>query len=227
MAALPTHGLAVLFSGGLDSAILLGQAVQAGRRVIPLFIRSGLLWQRAELAAAWRFVEAVASPNLAPLVVLDLPLADLYADHWSLTGDEVPDASSPDHAVYLPGRNALLVVKAAVWCQLHAIGELAIGVLRTSPFADAKRPFFDSLEAALNCPPANPVRLTRPFGEMNKPQVMLLGHELPLDHTFSCLAPVGCVHCGVCNKCAERKAAFAAVQRDDPTPYASAKATTH
>ena len=54
---------------------------------------------------------------------------------------------------------------------------------------------------------------------MNKRQVMALGRELPLELTMSCIAPVGELHCGRCNKCAERKAAFADAAMADRTPY--------
>ena len=84
-----------------------------------------------------------------PLVVLDLPVDDLYGDHWSITGDGVPDVRSADDAVYLPGRNALLLVKAAIWCRLHGIGELALAVLRSNPFADATPEFFAEFESAI------------------------------------------------------------------------------
>jgi 7-cyano-7-deazaguanine synthase len=214
------NAIGVLFSGGLDSGILVGRLATESRDVVPFFIRSGLVWQEEELKTARRFLEALGSPGPDDLVVLDLPVADLYADHWSMTGREIPDGASPDEAVYLPGRNALLVVKAATWCQLHGIGELALGVLGTSPFEDAHGPFFENLEDVLNCPPAPPVRLTRPFAEMNKTDVMRLGRGLPLKHTFSCLAPVDGLHCGKCNKCAERKRAFRAARIEDPTPYA-------
>ncbi|HBO45197.1 MAG TPA: 7-cyano-7-deazaguanine synthase [Planctomycetaceae bacterium] len=214
----------VLFSGGLDSAILVGRLAASGRKVVPLFIRSGLVWQDEELRAARRFLDALGTPVKDDLVVLEVPLDDLYANHWSRTGDDVPDAASPDEAVYLPGRNALLIIKAAVWCQLHGIGELALGVLGTSPFDDARSVFFEHLEAALNAAPASSLRLTRPLGEMDKKQVIQLGRELPLRHTFSCLSPVGSMHCGACNKCAERREAFRAAGLDDPTPYAAASA---
>lgn len=210
----------VLLSGGLDSSILVGDLVGQGRRVQPFFIRSGLVWQAEELAAARRFLQAVASPRLAELVLLDLPLGDLYGEHWSVTGRAAPHRGSPDEAVYLPGRNALLVIKAALWCQSRGIGELALGVLGTSPFADAKAPFFEHLEATLNCPPAPPIRLVRPLADRDKRDVMELGRNLPLEWTFSCIAPAGGLHCGECNKCAERIDAFRSIGADDPTQYA-------
>ena len=212
----------VLASGGLDSSILIGHLLRQGRRVQPFYIRTGLLWQTQELPALERFLTAVATNDLSKLVVLELPLADVYDGHWSLTGKEIPGADSPDEAVYLPGRNALLIVKAAVWCQLHGIGELAMAPLGTSPFEDAGAAFVRDFQAAMNHGGPRLVQLSRPFGEMNKREVMALGAGLPLELTFSCISPLRGLHCGRCNKCAERQAAFREAGMEDRTPYAEA-----
>jgi 7-cyano-7-deazaguanine synthase len=210
----------------LDSSILLGYLLAQGLELQPFYIRSGLLWESEELAAAREFLAALAPHDrLRKLVVLELPLSDLYTDHWSITGQNTPGAASPDEAVYLPGRNALLMIKAALWCQLHGIRQLALGVLGTSPFADATAEFFEALQSALNCNQDGPISLLRPFEGMDKSQVMKLGHDLPLEHTFSCIAPQGGLHCGQCNKCAERQAAFALLGRTDPTAYAMIQTT--
>jgi 7-cyano-7-deazaguanine synthase len=152
--------------------------------------------------------------------VLDLPLADLYQGHWALTGRRVPDAASADDAVYLPGRNALLTIKAALWCRLHGIDQLALAVLASNPFGDAGAAFFDPFEAALRQALGGPVRIVRPFGRLSKRQVMRRGRDLPLELTFSCIAPRGRRHCGKCNKCAERRQAFRMAGLADPTDYA-------
>jgi 7-cyano-7-deazaguanine synthase len=65
------------------------------------------------------------------------------------------------------------------------------------------------------------VEVRTPFGGMGKIAVMALGNGLPLQHTFSCIAPVGDLHCGRCNKCAERRKAFAEAGMADPTQYHS------
>jgi 7-cyano-7-deazaguanine synthase len=211
--------IGVLASGGLDSSILIGHLLRQGRAVQPFYIRTGLAWQAEELAGLERFLAAIADDKLAPLVVLELPLADVYVGHWSLTGRDVPRFDSPDEAVFLPGRNALLIVKAAVWCQLHSIGELALAPLGTSPFDDASEAFFRDFESALNRGSPQPLRLLAPFGAMNKRQVMALGRDLPLELTMSCISPVNGRHCGRCNKCAERQAAFAEAGMADRTAY--------
>jgi 7-cyano-7-deazaguanine synthase len=213
--------IGVLASGGLDSSILIGHLLREGGRVQPFYVRTGVAWQAAEEAGLARFLKAVATSALAKLVVLEMPLADVYGDHWSLTGRQIPGADSPDEAVFLPGRNALLLVKAAVYCQLHGIGELALAPLGTSPFEDASSAFMHDFQSAINRGSAQPVTLRLPFRERNKQYVMSLGRGMPLELTMSCIAPVGGVHCGRCNKCAERQAAFREAGMTDRTSYAT------
>jgi 7-cyano-7-deazaguanine synthase len=104
---------------------------------------------------------------------------------------------------------------------VHGIEQLALGVLESNPFADATPQFFGHLESALNCGPGRQVRVIRPLAGLSKGQVMELGRGLPLELTFSCIAPSAGLHCGRCNKCAERKAAFQLLGVEDPTAYAS------
>ncbi len=117
------------------------------------------------------------------------------------------------------------MIKAALWCRLHGIEELALAVLSANPFADATPEFFAEFEALLDRATGGRLRITRPFGRLAKRQVMELGRGLPLELTFSCIAPRDGLHCGACNKCAERMAAFASIGGDDPTPYARQCAT--
>ncbi len=83
--------LAILVSGGLDSAILLGDALRQGSTVYPIYVRCGLHWEDVEFDYLGRFLGAVAAPTLKPLTVLSQPVADLYGPHWSITGQNVPD----------------------------------------------------------------------------------------------------------------------------------------
>lgn len=209
-----------MLSGGLDSSILLGHLLRHGHEIQPFYVRTGVVWEQAEVRAIHRFAKAVQRPGLREPVVLHLPLMDLYQGHWSTTGLQTPEVDSPDDSVYLPGRNALLLVKPAVWCQLHGIVQLALGVLGTNPFADATPEFFADFESALNRAPGQGIRVVRPFAQLTKREVMTLGRDLPLETTFSCVAPVGDLHCGACNKCGERHAAFRLIGVEDPTQYA-------
>lgn len=218
MPSLPST-VGVLASGGLDSCVLAADLVRQGYRVQPFYVRCGLLWEREELAALHAFLKAVAATTLDELVVFDLPLDDLYGHHWSIDGRNVPDADSADEAVYLPGRNALLAIKPLLWCGMHEIRHLALATLAGNPFPDATDQFFRDFAAALHEATASQVSILHPFAAMKKEDVVQLGQGLPLELSFSCIAPTDGRHCGHCNKCAERRRAFHLLALNDPTKY--------
>lgn len=213
--------LAVLISGGLDSAILLGEALKVHPRVHPITVRCGLAWEKTEGEHLIRFLDALKCPGLAPLVTLSQPVDDLYGHHWSLTGEEVPDARSSDDAVFLPGRNVFLLAKAIVHCHIHKIPAIAMAPLQTNPFPDATPEFFQAMVDVVNQALRGHVALRLPYLGLHKREVMIRGKDLPLELTFSCIQPQNGLHCGRCNKCAERRHAFADADLKDPTPYAN------
>ncbi len=211
----------MLASGGLDSAILVAHLMDEGREVTPIYVRFGLAWEDVEIRHLERFLDSLPAGEAKSLVVLDLPIADVYGAHWSVTGQDVPDDRSPDEAVYLPGRNLLLLAKSSVWCALNGIPTIALGTLAANPFPDADREFFAGFSAvagrALGCP----FEVATPFAGRKKHEVLEIGRGLALDLTFSCIAPRSEHHCGRCNKCAERKLAFGELDIPDTTEYAS------
>jgi 7-cyano-7-deazaguanine synthase len=208
----PTDPIAVLVSGGLDSAVLLAEQVAAGRTVHPLYVRCGLHWEAAELDHLRRFLAAVAAPNLRPLVILEAPARDLYGGHWAVTGRGVPAAGTADAAVYLPGRNVLLLTKAILWCHLHGVPAVALGTLAANPFPDATPQFIEAFTRVTNEAVGGSVRVLRPYAGLPKSEVLRRGAGFPLEHTFSCLRPVDGGPCGACNKCEERRHALAEVE---------------
>jgi 7-cyano-7-deazaguanine synthase len=212
---------AVLVSGGADSAILVGESVGLCSAVYPLYVRCGLYWESVELQYLRSFLDAIAAPALKPLAVLELPVSDLYAAHWSLTGQGVPDASTPDDAVFLPGRNVLLLAKAILWCHLRGVPEVALAPLEGNPFPDATPEFFRAYQDVVNRAVGGSVQVIQPYRGLSKADVLRRGRHLPLERTFSCIRPQGGQHCGNCNKCAERRHAFAQAKISDPTPYSS------
>ncbi len=211
--------IGVLASGGLDSCVLVAHLLRQKHVVRPFYVRCGLYWESEELSALRTFLQTVASPTLEELVVLDLPLGDLYGTHWSLDGRNAPDALSRNTAVYLPGRNALLTIKPVLWCMMHGVERLALATLAGNPFPDATAEFFTEFAASLDRAAGGRVSIECPFAAMEKQDVVRLGQGLPLELTFSCIAPIGGLHCGRCNKCAERQAAFHAIGFEDPTKY--------
>lgn len=217
----PDVPLAVLVSGGADSAILTARSTRTHPTVTPIYIRSGLAWEEVELAYLRRFLAAVACPRLRSLVVLSQPTADLYDQHWSITGQDVPtaDLPDPDTAVYLPGRNVLLLAKSLLWCHLHNVSQLAMAPLEANPFPDATPAFLNDFARIVSQAVAGCVRVVTPYASYRKQHVLRLGSDLPLELTFSCMQPRDGRHCGVCAKCGERRAGFRDAGLPDPTDY--------
>jgi 7-cyano-7-deazaguanine synthase len=216
----PPGPLAVLASGGLDSAVLLAEAARVYSAVFPLFVRCGLYWERVERSYLDRFLAAVRSPAIRPLHVLEVPVKDVYGDHWSLSGRGVPGADTPDAAVFLPGRNVLLLSKALIWCHLNRVPELALAPLGSNPFPDATPAFFDTFARVVSDSVGGNVRVLRPYSHLHKADVVRRGRGLPLGETLSCVRPADGFHCGRCNKCAERQQGFREAGVEDPTRYA-------
>ena len=214
---------AVLYSGGLDSAVLV--ASEARHRIVqPMYVSVGLAWEAEELALAGRLLRSPAfGERVRPLQRLSLTVADVLPEsHWAIQGSP-PAYDTPDEDVYLPGRNLLLLAKAAVACAAGGIHRIAIGPLAGNPFPDATAEFFASMAATASLALAHEIAIAAPFAAMHKAEVIRLGVELgvPLALTMSCMNPRGGMHCGVCSKCRERRDGFDGAGVPDPTLYAA------
>jgi 7-cyano-7-deazaguanine synthase len=230
---------AVLLSGGLDSAVLLAdEAARADRddreRVQPIYVGAGLAWEAAEHAIVARLLDSERlRGRLKPLASLSVDMRDVYAaTHWSITG-QAPAYHTPDEDVYLPGRNVILLSKAAVFCAADGRGSrdvirIVIGTLDHNPFPDATPAFRASLAQSLSLGLAHDVRVDAPYAASSKADVIRKGLALgvPFELTLSCMNPevrevLEVLHCGRCSKCRERHDAFLEAGVKDPTTYGS------
>lgn len=214
----------MLFSGGLDSAVLLADAASRGAAPVqPLYVTAGLAWERAELAIVERLLEFAPFRRVAPLVQLRFDVSDLYPPtHWAIRG-EAPGFDTPDDDVYLEGRNIALLSKAAIFVARAGLTRICIGPLAGNPFPDATPDFFALLARALSAGLAHRIEIEAPFLTLHKADVIARGVALgvPLEHTLSCMQPEEGMHCGRCSKCRERRDAFRDAGMDDPARYAN------
>src|SRR5437762_3606867 len=106
---------AVLFSGGLDSAVLLAQEIDRHGTAQPIHVRAGLAWEAAEARAIAGLLAAPPFSGRARAVAtLSIDMRDVYPPtHWAITGHP-PAYDTPDEDVYLEGRNIALISKAAI-----------------------------------------------------------------------------------------------------------------
>jgi 7-cyano-7-deazaguanine synthase len=217
--------IAVLFSAGLDSAVLLAAAAARDVAAVqPIYVSVGLAWEAEELAASKRLLSSGAyGSRVLPLVPLSVDMRDVYPpSHWAVRG-EAPAFDTPDEDVYIEGRNIVLLSKAAVYMARAGISRVLIGPLAGNPFPDATAGFFDAMGRALSIGLAAPIAIEAPFAALHKADVVALGRSLgvPLELTLSCMQPRNVVHCGRCSKCRERREGFREAKVEDPTKYAA------
>jgi 7-cyano-7-deazaguanine synthase len=222
---------AVLFSGGLDSAVLLADVAAAARAaqrgpVFALYVSVGFAWEKEERRVASELLATAPFAGVRDLIELSFDMRDVFpAAHWAVRGTP-PAYDTPDEDVYIDGRNVILLSKAAVYMGAAvrprpSAVTLFIGPLAGNPFPDATPAFFTAFSRALSLGLAVPVAVEAPLAAMHKADVIRRGMELgvPLGLTLSCMNPRDGAHCGACSKCRERRDAFRDAGVDDPARY--------
>lgn len=221
--------VAVLTSGGLDSAVLVADLAR-NANVFPIYVEFGLAWEAAEKKALQSYLAARDGVRVAPLTMLAVPADRFYGRHWSLTGADVPDYDASLDADYLPGRNVLLLGVTAVWCALHDVHRIALGSLAQNPYEDAKPEFFADYGRLLSGALGHGIEVVAPYRGMEKSALIRAHPDLPLHLTLTCIgqkagesldesAGAGPLHCGACLKCHERHEAFVEAGAPDRTRY--------
>jgi 7-cyano-7-deazaguanine synthase len=215
---------AVLFSSGLDSAVLLVDAAARLGGAQPIYVSAGLAWEPQERVMAERFLAALPSAShVRPMVTLDVTMRDVFpASHWAIQG-VAPAFDTPDTDVFIDGRNIILLSKVGVYAARAGLSRILIGPLAGNPFPDASPEFFRAMAHALSIGLGTGLEIEAPFLGMSKGDVIRLGVErrVAFELTLSCMQPVNGLHCGQCSKCRERRDAFREAGLEDPAPYAT------
>lgn len=201
----------LLFSGGLDSTVLLWELLERGYDVVALSVLYGQRHER-EVGAA----ELIAGVAKVRHEVLDL--GALGAALGSALTDPtrpIPEGHYTDTsmaATVVPNRNMILLAVAIG--RAVALGAVAVAYAAHSGdhaiYADCRVDFVHAMAtAAARCHDPG-VLLLAPFLNMTKRQVAQRGRELgaPLELTWSCYLG-GDEHCGRCGTCVERLEALA------------------
>ncbi|MHC4914859.1 MAG: 7-cyano-7-deazaguanine synthase QueC [Planctomycetota bacterium] len=208
-----SEGFVALLSGGLDSVVALAAAARAARPALALTFDYGQPAASREAEAAAR----VAAFYSCEHRVLELGwYRDLLPAAFAGGGEAVPEPETPGResarAVWVPGRNLVMVAVAAAWAEKLGAAAVVSGfnAEEAATFPDNSRGFVEAACSALEFSSAGSVKLSAPLAGMDKREIVRLGRELgaPLEMAWSCYRG-GESPCGRCESCRRRLAAEA------------------
>lgn len=213
----------VVYSGGLDSTVLLAWCCAQGGDVAALSVHYGQRHVR-ELQAAEACCRAFAVP---------WQCADLRGLQPLLRGSSQTDPAVPvPHGHYtaetmqatvVPNRNMLLLATALAYAVSTRAARVAYAAHSGDHaiYPDCRPAFVAAMQQAAALCDAHAVEVAAPFLTWSKAAIVREGAQLgvPFAQTWSCYEG-GAVHCGRCGTCVERREAFCLAGVLDPTEYA-------
>jgi 7-cyano-7-deazaguanine synthase len=210
----------VLFSGGLDSTVLLYHLRAEGHEVKALSADYGQRHHARELNAG----EAICRGLGVERRVVDLtgPVGFFGSNALTDEDQKLPEGEYRAETLPLttvPNRNMVLLSVGIAWAASLRFDAVAFGAHAATgaTYPDCRPGFADAMDRAAQMCDYRPIRVLAPFVTWVKAEIVRRGVELgvPFELTWSCYAG-GERPCGRCGTCEDRRAAFAACGLRDP-----------
>ena len=220
----------VLVSGGMDSAVVLAIAREAGFDVHALSVRYG---QRhtSELDAADRVAQSLGAiaHKTVHVDLRSIGGSALTDDIAVPTDDDGHEIGQGIPSTYVPARNTIMLSVALGWAEVLGSSDLFCGVnaVDYSGYPDCRPEFVAGFEALANLATKAGVegsrfRVHAPLMRMGKAEIVQEGLRLGVDfaQTVSCYqADAEGRACGHCDACRLRAQGFAEAGVANPTRY--------
>ncbi len=215
----------VMISGGMDSALCIALAKEAGFDIAGLHINYG---QRTENKELLSFNALATHYGIANKLVVDLRyLAKIGGSSLTDRSIEVTGANLKSKEIptsYVPFRNANILCIATSWAEVTGATAVFIGAVEedSSGYPDTRKDFFESFQEIINkgTKPGSNIRIHTPIINFSKAQIVKKGIELgvPFELTWSCYKSESPA-CGLCDSCALRLRGFRLAGYNDPLGY--------
>lgn len=209
----------VVLSGGPDSTVVVYWAKKQGYDISCISFKYGQIAEKETECA-----RQIAKGIDAPIKVIDMSsLREIFVGVTSLCDRNIALTSDFSQPIVVPFRNAIFLSVAVS----YAAGIGATHIFYGAHGSDAKnypdcRPeFYKSLEETAWLGTEKTIQIQAPFCGMSKAELIKVGVNMgvPFELTWSCYLDKE-KHCGKCESCVNRKAAFKEAGVADPTEYA-------
>lgn len=213
----------LIYSGGLDSTVLLASLLASGDKVWALSINYGQKHSQELIHA----LEICNSLPVEDHKIINLSNLRPLLRGSSQTDPEiaVPHGHYEEESMKLtvvPNRNMIMLAIAGGWAISLKADSIAYAAHAGDHaiYSDCREEFVKPLSHALINADSHPVTIERPFIRMTKAEIVKEGQRVgaPMHNSYSCYEGKP-YHCGKCGTCTERKEAFQLAGVPDLTPY--------
>lgn len=197
----------LLFSGGIDSTVILYWLIRQKYIVYPMVVNYGQKTYKGELSAIQSILSNVETESLYILDVANLnnigrgSLIGEYPDRENIISDWY-------NSEFFPNRNLYLLSFAAAYGFKLNIFNLSIGVVGRESYKDTTLSFLQEVQNILRISLGN-FNIVSPFADLDRSLLLdeSIKLNVPLKQTFSCNS-IHSYHCNFCLSCREREEAF-------------------
>ncbi len=208
----------IIYSGGLDSTVLLHQ--YKSEIGLAVSFDYGSKHNIREIGFARKNCRKLGIPH----IIIPLPFFSYFKSDLLKSGGEIPTGQYAEDnmkSTVVPFRNGIMLSIAAGIAESHGMNAVLIANHGGdhSIYPDCRPEFIRAIDEAVRLGTYAGVRILSPYAEMTKRDIALKGKALGVDFsdTYSCYNGAD-VHCGICGTCVERKEALLGF---DTTAYAA------
>lgn len=195
----------VLFSGGIDSTVLLSHLLHEKKSCIALSFDYGQkhrqeLFSAKQIAAFFQIEHHIITIDTA---IFAHSSSSLICPEK--TPENFTELTEQTPSTYVPSRNLLFLSHAACFAESIESDTLYFGANKDDcgHYPDCRASFFSSFEKTATLGSSKDLHVICPLQTLSKKQVLEYGKKLqaPLHLTWSCYNPQNSLPCGKCQAC--------------------------